>query len=85
MIEIAYWGQNQVSFNKASKMLERMYNIKISTTTVRKVTEYVGKEVYKYVMNNSENIWNTRANININCIDKKRNIIYRIRWSNSKY
>lgn len=75
MLEIAFWGQNQASFNKAKEIIKRVYNIDISSDTVLKVTEYVGKVVYDYNYNKALEIWNNRANIEINTTTKK-GIIY---------
>ena len=71
MIEIAFWGQNQASFNKAKEIIKRVYNIDISSNTVLKVTEYIGKIVYDYNYNKALEIWNNRANIEINTPTKK--------------
>ncbi len=66
MIEIAFWGQNQSSFQKASEIIYRVHNINISYITVKNITEFIGKIVYNYNFNNSVKIWNDRANIDIN-------------------
>lgn len=66
MIEIAFWGQNQPSFNKAKEIIERIYNINISANRVLKITEFIGKVVYDYNYNKALELWNNRANLNIN-------------------
>lgn len=71
MIEIAFWGQNQPSFQKASEIIYRVHNIKISSFTVKNITEFVGKIIYSYNYNNSLEIWNNRANLDINTSNKK--------------
>ena len=48
MIEIAFWGQNQSSFQKAKEIIKRVYNINISSNNVLKVTEFIGKIVFEY-------------------------------------
>lgn len=75
MIEIAFWGQNQPSFEKASEIIYRVHNIKISPFTVRNITEFIGKIVYNYNLNNSLKIWNNRANLDIN-VTVKKGILY---------
>ena len=74
MIEIAFWGQNQPSFQKASKIIERVLNIKISATNVLKITEYVGKLVYEYNYNKALEIWNNRANIDTTTTERKNTL-----------
>ena len=71
MIEIAFWGQNQASFQKSSKIIERVLNIKISSNNVLKITEYIGKLVYDYNYKKALKIWNNRANIDMTVKTKK--------------
>ncbi|HIQ94844.1 TPA: hypothetical protein IAB29_06950 [Candidatus Ventrenecus stercoripullorum] len=75
MMEIAFWGQNQPSFQKASEIIYRVYGIKISYVTVMNITKYVGKLVYNYNYNIALNIWNNRANMDIS-IAKKKGTLY---------
>ena len=65
MIEIAFWGQNQSSFQKAKEIIKRVYNINISSNNVLKVTEFIGKIVFEYNYNKSLEIWNNRANLDV--------------------
>ncbi len=71
MIEIAFWGQNQSSFKRAKEIIKQVYNIDISVNNVLKVTKFIGKIVYDHSYDKALNIWNNRANININCTNKK--------------
>lgn len=76
MIEIAFWGQNQNSYNQAKQMLEKYRNINLGTDTVLKVTEYVGKIVYeeddRQAVKNYENI----ANLGTEEKKKTQDILY---------
>ena len=71
MIEIAFWGQNQPSFKRAKEIVKRVYNIDISVNNVLKITKFIGKIVFDYNYNKALNIWNNRANINIDYANKK--------------
>lgn len=71
MSEIAFWGQNQSSFKRASEIIKRVHNIEISANNVRKITEYVGKKVYEYNYENAKIIWENRAKLDIKLINKK--------------
>ena len=75
MIEIAFWGQNQPSFQKASKIIYRVHGIKISCVTVMKITKYVGKLVYDYNYNKAIEIWNNRTNIDMT-VTKMKGTLY---------
>lgn len=71
MIEIAFWGQNQPSFLKASEIIFRVHSIKLSSFTVKNITEFIGKIVYEYNYNKALKTWSNRANIDINTNNKK--------------
>ena len=71
MIEFAFWGQNQSSFKKASEIIKRTKNITISTNNVLKITKLIGKIVYEYDLKKARDIWDNRANILIDCKNKK--------------
>lgn len=71
MIEIAFWGQNQPSFQKASKIIKRVHGIDLSYVTIMNITKYVGKVVFDYNYNNALEIWNNRANLKVDECNKK--------------
>ena len=71
MIEIAFWGQNQSSFKRAKEIIKRVYNIDISVNNVLKITKFIGKLVYDYNYNKALKIWDNRATIDINYVNKK--------------
>ena len=71
MIEIAFWGQNQPSFQRASEIIYRVLGIKISHTLVRNITEFIGKIVYDYNYNSSLKTWNNRTNLELSILNKK--------------
>lgn len=65
MIEIAFWGQNQASFNKAKEIIERTYNINISSDRILKITKFIGKIICEHNYSKALEIWNNRANLDI--------------------
>lgn len=75
MIEIAFWGQNQPSFQKAKNIIKRVLGIDISYITVMKITEYIGKLVYDYNYKKALKTWKNRANLNTT-VDNKKGILY---------
>lgn len=75
MIEIAFWGQNQPSFKRASEIIRRVHNIEISPNNVRKITEFIGQIVYKYNYEKAKKIWENRAKLNVNTV-KDKGILY---------
>lgn len=75
MIEIAFWGQNQPSFQRAKDIIKRVLSIDISYVTVMKITEYIGKLVYDYNYNKALKTWINRSNLDIT-VDNKKGILY---------
>ena len=71
MIEIAFWGQNQLSFKRAKDIINKVLNIDICVNNVLKITEYIGKIVFDYNYNKALKIWNNRALIDTHCVNKK--------------
>lgn len=47
MAEVAFYGQNQSSFQAASQMIEKSMEMEISHETVREVTERLGRELFE--------------------------------------
>lgn len=47
MVEFAFYAQNQISFEETKYMLEKTYEINTNAETIRKVAEYVGKQVFE--------------------------------------
>jgi hypothetical protein len=46
MLEIAFWAQNQCSYQRAEEILKRN-GIPVNDTTIREVTNYIGSYVFK--------------------------------------
>lgn len=76
MIEIAFWGQNQNSYNQAKNMLEKYHNIELGTDSILKVTEYVGKVVFEKNCIEAKNTYNNIANISTVKKEKTRDSLY---------
>jgi len=47
MCEVAFWGQNQSSFESAAEIIKKVHGAAISDETVRNITDYVGKIVFE--------------------------------------
>lgn len=46
MLEVAFWAQNQSSYQAAEDVLQKVYGLKINDDTVRLVTNVIGKIVF---------------------------------------
>ena len=76
MIEIAFWDQNQNSYNQAKNMLEKYHNIELGTDSILKVTKYVGKGVFEKNCIEAKNTQNNIANISTVEKEKTRESLY---------
>lgn len=74
MIEIAFWGQNQPSFKKASKIIKRVHGINLSYVTIMNVTKYIGKIIFECNYKQALDIWKNRANLEMN--NPKKETLY---------
>jgi len=54
MMEIAYYGQNQSSFDGARVMLKKALGVEINEETIREVTERKGKEIFERDTHNAQ-------------------------------
>ena len=54
MEEIAFYGQNQSSFDGARLMLRKALDLDINEETIREVTEQIGKEIFKQDTRNAK-------------------------------
>ena len=46
MLKIAYWAQNQLSYERAEEAIAEIMKIKVNDDTVRAVTDFVGKVIF---------------------------------------
>ena len=77
MIKIAFWGQNQLSFQRACNVIKNVYGIQLSFITVMNITVFIGKLVCDYNYKKAYEIWENRANLDMTIKEKKKNIISR--------
>ena len=47
MLKIAFWAQNQLSFQRAEEAIAEVMHVKVSNDTIRLVTNFVGKVVFE--------------------------------------
>ena len=74
MSEVAFFGQNQPSFKRARRMINRALKLDINEETIREVTEYVGKLVFEQDTGRAEE---TIANIHkIDSSVKEDGVLY---------
>jgi hypothetical protein len=47
MLRIAYWAQNQLSYERAEEAIYEIMGIKVNDDTIRAVTDFVGKVIFE--------------------------------------
>ena len=48
MLRIAYWAQNQLSFQRAEEAIHEIMHVRVNDDTVRLVSDFVGKAVFEH-------------------------------------
>jgi len=54
MLRIAYWAQNQLSYQRAKEALSQILSLDVDRVTIRNVTNYVGDFVFKKDCENAQ-------------------------------
>jgi len=54
MLKIAFWAQNQLSYERAEEAIYEIMKIKINDDTIRAVTDYVGKVIFENDCRNAD-------------------------------
>jgi hypothetical protein len=47
MLRIAYWAQNQLSYERAEEAIYKIMGIKVNDDTIRAVTDFVGRVIFE--------------------------------------
>ena len=63
MCEVAFWGQNQSSYKAASEILLKVHGTSIAPDTVRVVTDFVGRIVFKEDTREANRIYDDIQNL----------------------
>ena len=71
MLETAFYGQNQSSFDDASFMLERALGMEINRETIRDITEEIGRRVFEADTEKANHLVNNMHEIEMLSDDKK--------------
>ena len=58
MLEIAYWAQNQASYQRAEDAIFKAMNILVNDDTIRSVTNFVGDMIFKNDCRKAEEVYN---------------------------
>jgi hypothetical protein len=76
MLRVAYWAQNQGSYQKAEEIIKDIHGIIINDDTVRAVTNYVGNIVFQKDCKRAETAYEQFLNGKLPYAQDKRGILY---------
>lgn len=76
MLRIAYWAQNQSSYQRAEDAIAEAMHIKINDDTVRQVTNYVGSLVFQNDCKCAEDAFRLLVNNGLDARKKSRHVLY---------
>lgn len=76
MIRIAYFAQNQGSYQAAEDIIKNLYNITINDDTIRLVTNYIGKRVFEKDCMLAEKAYNKLQTCELSFEHNKKGVLY---------
>lgn len=76
MLKIAYWAQNQGSYQRAEDAIADAMHIKINDDTVRQVTNYVGNLVFLNDCKSAENAFSLLENRGLDIRKRNKHVLY---------
>lgn len=74
MCEVAFWGQNQSSYEAASEILQKVHGISISTRMVRIVTDYIGNIIFEHDVNEANGAYDNL--LGMSYTKNKKGVLY---------
>lgn len=76
MLECAYWAQDQISFQRAEEKLQRTKNLFVNDDTLRIVSNFVGKAVFKEDCRKADEAWRSFCSKPFEPRRKRNGILY---------
>ena len=76
MVKIAYWAQNQSSYQRAEDAISEAMHINVNDDTVRQVTNYVGGVVFQNDCKRAEEAYSTLDSGKLEFSNDRKGILY---------
>ena len=76
MLKIAYWAQNQSSYQRAEEAIAEAVHINVNDDTVRQVSNYVGKMVFQNDCKRAEEAYSMLGSAKLNFPSDKKGVVY---------
>jgi len=76
MLKIAYWAQNQSSYQRAEDAISEAMHISVNDDTIRQVTNYVGGMVFQNDCEKADKVFNDLTCGNIKFTKDKSGVVY---------
>ena len=76
MLRIAYWAQNQSSYQRAEEAIMEAMHVYVNDDTIRQITNFVGSMVFKNDCKNAEDAYALLNSGKLKFTNEKRGVIY---------
>ena len=76
MLRIAYWAQNQLSYERAEEAIYEIMKIKINDDTIRAVTDFVGNVIFEHDCREAEQSIDMLNNGNLSFPNNRDGVLY---------
>jgi len=76
MLKIAYWAQNQGSYQRAEEAIAEAMHINVNDDTVRQVANYVGTMVFQNDCEKAEEAYRASENAKLEFAHDKKGVVY---------
>lgn len=76
MLKIAFWAQNQLSYQRAEEAIYEIMKIKINDDTIRAVTDFVGKVIFENDCKKAEHSISMLDSGNLNFPKDRDGVLY---------
>ena len=76
MLKIAYWAQNQGSYQRAEEAIAEAMHINVNDDTVRQVANYVGTMVFQNDCEKAEEAYRALENAKLEFAHDKKGVVY---------
>lgn len=76
MLKIAFWAQNQLSFQRAEEALYEILHVKVNDDTIRLVTDFVGKVIFECDCRKADEAFDTLNSGKLNFSKERNGVLY---------
>jgi len=76
MLRIAYWAQNQLSYQRAEEAIYEIMHVRVNDDTVRMVSDYVGRAVFEHDCAKANEAYRMLNEGKLSFLKNRRGVLY---------